>query len=94
MDPPWLPHHKTKVEQLSLTEEEQQTVSGRSQKGGVASEWAEPNQPHFQSQTIMTMTRTRRKQKQEMARRAVKVAEEKHRTLRYDDDYHFDRRRC
>ncbi|GMS87264.1 hypothetical protein PENTCL1PPCAC_9439, partial [Pristionchus entomophagus] len=59
VDPPWLPHHKTKVEQLSLTEEEQQT-----------------------SQTIMTMTRTRRKQKQEMARRAVKVAEEKHRTLR------------
>ncbi|GMT17332.1 hypothetical protein PFISCL1PPCAC_8629, partial [Pristionchus fissidentatus] len=59
VDPPWMPHHKTKVEQLSLTEEEQQT-----------------------SQTIMTMTRTRRKQKQEMARRAVKVAEEKHCALR------------
>uniref|UniRef100_A0A158QN60 DUF3453 domain-containing protein n=1 Tax=Haemonchus placei TaxID=6290 RepID=A0A158QN60_HAEPC len=55
VDPPWMPHLKTKIEELSLKEEE-----------------------HATSQTIMTMTRTRRKQKQEMVKRAVRDAEERH----------------
>ncbi|VDN45036.1 unnamed protein product [Gongylonema pulchrum] len=32
VDPPWMPHVKTKVEELSLKEEEQATEKGRAAK--------------------------------------------------------------
>ncbi|VDK78150.1 unnamed protein product [Litomosoides sigmodontis] len=77
VDPPWMPHVKTKVEELCLKEEEQATViNDCSIKANITS------LKMTESQTIMTMTRTRRKQKQEMVRQAVREANERESSLR------------